>query len=88
MIYREVELPEALNGAAFCAWRFVIEPTDPPHVQHSIPPDGTTNLVLVRDAGARLHPGSSDRAWRARRYRSCRAGATPGFGCAPKPRRP
>jgi AraC-like DNA-binding protein len=55
MIYREVGLPSALVGAAFCAWQFLIEAGDPPLVQHSIPPDATTNLVLLRDPGGQLH---------------------------------
>lgn len=47
MIYREYPLPEAARGAAFCAWRFVLEPHDPPMLDHSIPPDGTSNLALI-----------------------------------------
>lgn len=55
MIYCEVPLPEPARGAAFCAWRFMLEPDDPPLVQHQVPPDGTTNAVLVvTSAGARL----------------------------------
>lgn len=50
MIYREIALPHALAGSALCAWQFVMEADDPPLVQHKVPPDGTTNLVLVRDA--------------------------------------
>jgi hypothetical protein len=48
MFYREVPLPPSARHVAFCAWRFEMEAEDPPLVQHSIPPDGTTNLVLVR----------------------------------------
>jgi AraC-like DNA-binding protein len=55
MIYRESELPAALRHAAFCAWQFVMEPGDPSPVQHSIPPDGTTNLVLLREPSGALH---------------------------------
>jgi hypothetical protein len=48
MFYGEIPLPLPARQAAFCAWRFELEGQDPPVVQHSIPPDGTTNLVLVR----------------------------------------
>lgn len=48
MIYREAALPPELSSAAFCAWQFVLEPDDPPVVQHQVPPDGTTNLGLTR----------------------------------------
>jgi AraC-like DNA-binding protein len=50
MIYRELEVPEPLTGIALCAWRFVMELGDPALVEHMVPPDGTTNLVLVRSA--------------------------------------
>lgn len=55
MIYRETALPAAAGRAAFCAWEFVMEPADPSLVQHSIPPDGTTNLVLVRAPAGDFH---------------------------------
>src|SRR5690349_16391651 len=57
MIYREILLPEAVRGAAFCGWHFVMEPDDPREIQHTIPPDGTTNLVLVgsRDGALYAH---------------------------------
>lgn len=55
MIYRELALPLALKRAAFCAWQFLVEPHDPALVQHSIPPDGTTNLVLSRTPAGDLH---------------------------------
>lgn len=48
MIYRETEVPGPIRRAAFCAWEFVVEAGDPVVLQHSIPPDGTTNLVLIR----------------------------------------
>lgn len=48
MIYSEFPLPPTARNAAFCAWRFALERGDPELVGHSIPPDGTTNLVLVR----------------------------------------
>jgi AraC-like DNA-binding protein len=47
MIYREYPLPEAARGAALCAWRFTLEPHDPPAFDHAIPPDGTSNLFLT-----------------------------------------
>ncbi|HEY0013405.1 MAG TPA: helix-turn-helix transcriptional regulator [Allosphingosinicella sp.] len=47
MIYREHALPPAARAAAFCAWRFAMEPGDPETVLHSVPPDGTGNLLLV-----------------------------------------
>lgn len=50
MIYREILLPEAVRSAAFCGWEFVMEPGDASPVQHTIPPDGAANLVLVRAA--------------------------------------
>lgn len=56
MIYREVAVPDVLAGSAFCSWLFVMEPTDPPQVQHSIPPDGTTNIVLIRTPQGDLYP--------------------------------
>jgi AraC-like DNA-binding protein len=49
MFYRERELPATLGQAALCAWHFSLEPGDPPLVEHKVPPDGTTNFVLVRD---------------------------------------
>lgn len=55
MIYREILLPEPVRGAAFCGWQFVMEPADPSPVQHSIPPDGTTNLILVRSPDGAFH---------------------------------
>ncbi len=55
MIYREILLPETVRRAAFCGWQFVMEPGDPSPVQHSIPPDGTTNLVLVRSPDGAFH---------------------------------
>ena len=55
MIYREILLPEAVRGAAFCGWHFVIEPGDPSPIEHTIPPDGTTNLVLVRAPDGALY---------------------------------
>jgi AraC-like DNA-binding protein len=48
MIYREIEVPEAVQGAVQCAWQFLLEPHDPPALEHQVPPDGTTNFVLVR----------------------------------------
>jgi len=56
MIFREILLPEAVRGAAFCGWEFVMEPGDPSPIQHTIPPDGTTNLVLVRSPDGGFHP--------------------------------
>lgn len=55
MIFREIPLPDAVRGAAFCGWQFVMEPGDPSPVQHTIPPDGTTNLVLVRSPDGAFH---------------------------------
>jgi AraC-like DNA-binding protein len=55
MFYRELLLPPLARSAAFCAWHFELEDGDPPIVQHSIPPDGTTNFALVRtDQGEQL----------------------------------
>jgi AraC-like DNA-binding protein len=48
MIYREHALPAAACRAAFCAWSFALERHDPETVVHSIPPDGTGNLLLAR----------------------------------------
>ena len=56
MIFREILLPEAVRGAAFCGWEFVVEPGDATPIQHSIPPDGTTNLVLVRSPDGASYP--------------------------------
>lgn len=56
MIYREIEVPEAVRGAVQCAWQFVMEPADPPTVEHQIPPDGTSNLVLTRAPDGSLYP--------------------------------
>lgn len=50
MFYRELLLPPDARSAAFCAWHFELEAGDPAIVQHSVPPDGTANLVLVRAA--------------------------------------
>jgi AraC-like DNA-binding protein len=47
VIYRELPLPDSLRGAFLCAWEFRLEPGDPPVVQHSIPPDGTSNLSVA-----------------------------------------
>ena len=55
MFFREILLPEGVRGAAFCGWQFVMEPGDPSPIQHSIPPDGTTNLVLVRSPDGALY---------------------------------
>ena len=55
MIYREILLPDSVRGAAFCGWQFVIEPGDPSPIEHTIPPDGTTNLVLVRAPDGALY---------------------------------
>ena len=55
MIFREIPLPGAVRGAAFCAWQFVMEAGDPSPIQHTIPPDGTTNLVLVRSPDGAFH---------------------------------
>jgi AraC-like DNA-binding protein len=55
MFYRELLLPPAARSTVFCAWQFELEAGDPPIVQHSIPPDGTTNFALVRtDQGEQL----------------------------------
>ena len=56
MIFAEYPLPDAARGAASCAWRFTLEAHDPPTVQHRIPPDGTTNLILTRDPDGALFP--------------------------------
>lgn len=48
MIYREVPLPVAARPSAFCAWRFVIEEGDLAQFAHTIPPDGTTGLIISR----------------------------------------
>ncbi len=56
MIYREVPLPAPLTRFALCAWQFLLEPADPPVVQHQVPPDGTTNLVLIRSEDGGLYP--------------------------------
>lgn len=55
MIYREHLLPPPLRRAFLCAWDFALEPADPPVVQHSIPPDGTSNLSLTRARDGTLH---------------------------------
>lgn len=47
MIYREHPLPAEALAAAFCAWRFALEAGDPKSLVHTIPPDGTTNLLVV-----------------------------------------
>lgn len=56
MIYREVALPDPLSSIALCAWSFALEPCDPQELVHSIPPDGTTNLVLTRFPQGTLQP--------------------------------
>ena len=48
MIYREIETPVKLQHIVLCAWLFLTEPSDPMVTKHSVPPDGTTNLVLTR----------------------------------------
>jgi len=63
MIYREIEVPDAMAHAVLCAWQFVLEPSDPALVQHQIPPDGTTNLVLVGLPTAPSIPTELVRAW-------------------------
>lgn len=47
MIYHEHALPSAAQKVAFCAWRFALEPGDPETIVHSIPPDGTGNLLIA-----------------------------------------
>lgn len=56
MLYRESPLPKALTGIALCAWLFTLEDSDPPVVEHQVPPDGTTNLLLTRAPDNSLHP--------------------------------
>lgn len=56
MIYREVATPKSLRDAALCGWLFKLEANDPLEVMHSIPPDGTTNLLLTRTCDGVLHP--------------------------------
>ena len=56
MIYRVIALPEALRRAALCAWQFLLEPGDPGSLQHQVPPDGTTNLALIRADDGNLYP--------------------------------
>ena len=48
MIYREIETPVELQRIVLCAWLFLTEPSDPMVSNHSVPPDGTTNLVFTR----------------------------------------
>lgn len=55
MIYREILLPPEMRVAAMCGWQFLMEPHDPQLVQHSIPPDGSSNLVLVRSPDGAVH---------------------------------
>lgn len=55
MIYREIALPDPLRAVALCAWRFVIEPSDPPSFLHQVPPDGAAGLVLTRAPEGSLH---------------------------------
>lgn len=55
MIYREIALPDPLRGVALCAWRFVIETSDPPSFLHQVPPDGAAGLVLTRAPDGSLH---------------------------------
>jgi len=45
MIYTEHHLPAAAQEHGICLWRFAVEPHDPPHFTHVVPPDGTVNLV-------------------------------------------
>jgi len=54
MIFRELTLPEAARGAAACAWRFALEDHDPPQIEHLAPPDGATNIVVVRTPGGQI----------------------------------
>jgi AraC-like DNA-binding protein len=56
MLYREVPVPRGLAHVALCGWLFTLDESDPAVVEHSIPPDGTTNLVLTRAPDASLHP--------------------------------
>lgn len=56
MLYREVATPGPLRDVALCSWLFRLEADDPPEVEHSIPPDGTTNLLLTRTPDGFLHP--------------------------------
>jgi AraC-like DNA-binding protein len=56
MIYQEVALPDPLRTIALCAWLFTIEADDPSEVMHSVPPDGTTNLLLFRFPDGTLQP--------------------------------
>ncbi len=56
MIYREIALPDPLRDVALCAWRFVVEATDPPSFPHQVPPDGAAGLVLTRAPDGSYHP--------------------------------
>ncbi len=47
MFYREHALPPETAHAALCVWSFALEAGDPPLVQHKVPPDGTTNLLVA-----------------------------------------
>ena len=101
MFYRELLLPPLARSAAFCAWQFELEAGDPPIVQHSIPPDGTTNFALVRtDQGEQLavlvgpslvaHQLPVTRGWRYATFRVRAAGKsaripTRGGGCSVRP---
>ena len=47
MFYREHPLPPTVAHAAFCLWSFALEAGDPPFLIHTVPPDGTTNLLAT-----------------------------------------
>jgi AraC-like DNA-binding protein len=47
MFYREQPLPPETAHAALCVWSFALEPADPAFVEHKVPPDGTTNLLVA-----------------------------------------
>ena len=48
MIFRELPVPEAARAAAACVWRFALEAHDPSQLEHIVPPDGATNILVVR----------------------------------------
>lgn len=48
MIFDEVQ-PQPRNRSHLqCCWRFVLEPLDPPAIDHAIVPDGTATIVVER----------------------------------------
>ncbi len=84
MIFRELPLPEAAQGAASCAWRFALEDHDPPHVEHLVPPDGATNIVVVRSPDGQIFARLIGPALTARRIPAARGWGYAGLRLRPE----